>query len=681
MPRLKASARFTAAVNSDSSRASLTNRKAALRMIGNHLLEISRPRRHHRKTVFISGLLVLLIGPIQLVRGSNSVHAPRSQKYPVEPLLINSAGIEEVETIAAGAGSNRNSTSTPSATQKTASAKRSAPRPPSPIFAEVAAQVGLDFQHYSGPSGQYYLPEIMGAGAALLDFDNDGDLDVFLVQGSVLEPETRPGSTLFPWRGSRPPCSRLYRNDLTVLKDGSRSLKFIDVTEKSGVSAASYGMGVAAGDIDNDGWVDLYICNVGSNQMLLNNRDGTFTDVTKKGGTDDPRWSTSAAFFDYDRDGWLDLFVVNYVVFSLPNSPKCFANTSERDYCMPRAFRPAGNSLFHNKGDGDFEDVTTRSGIGAEFGRGLGVVTADLNGDGWVDIYVANDGDPNQLWINQQNGAFKNEAMLAGAAVNRDGKAEAGMGVDAGDFDGDGNDDIFLTHLMEETNTLYVNQGNGLFEDRTNETGHGLQTGRYTGFGTLWFDYDNDGWLDLLVTNGAVRRLQELALKRDPFPFSQPNQLFHNTGRGGFVDTSAQGGNAFNAPAVGRGAAFGDIDNDGDTDVLISNNNGRARLFLNQVGNRNIWTGLRLIGRKRASDMLGARIEIVTAKGRRLWRRVRSDGGYLSSQDPRVLVGLGSSDRVDIVRVRWPSGKTEEWRNPPVNRYITLLEEASPEIK
>jgi enediyne biosynthesis protein E4 len=547
------------------------------------------------------------------------------------------------------------------------------------IFAEVSDRVSLDFQHYNGATGHYYLPEIMGPGSALLDFDNDGDLDIFLVQGSVLEPNVKPGNTLFPWRGSSPPRAKLYRNELAAGKVGS--LKFTDVTEKSGIVATGYGMGVAVGDINNDGWVDVYVCNLGSNKMFLNNRDGTFTDVTKTSMTDDPRWSTSAAFFDYDRDGWLDLFVVNYVEFSTSNAPDCYSNTSERDYCMPRAFRPAGNRLFHNKGNGLFEDATGSSGISEEFGRGLGVVTADFNGDGWPDIYVANDGDPNQLWINQKNGAFKNEALLAGVAVNRDGQAEAGMGVDAGDFDGDGDEDIFVTHLMEETNTLYANQGNGFFEDRTNETGHGLQSKRYTGFGTLWFDYDNDGWLDLLMTNGAVRILQELSRRRDPYPFSQPNQLFHNTGKGTFIDESAAAGVAFTTPAVGRGAAFGDIDNDGDIDVLISNNNGRARLFLNQIGNRNHWLGIRLTGKKSNRDMLGARIEIVAPKKSALWRRVRTDGGYLSSHDPRVLVGLGTSDHVDVVRVHWPSGAIEQWKNVPIDRYVTLHEGASPEIK
>jgi hypothetical protein len=468
---------------------------------------------------------------------------------------------------------------------------------------------------------------------------------------------------------------------LVVGRDGSRKLKFTDVTEKSGIRATGYGMGVAVGDINNDGWPDIYICNLGSNQMFLNNGDGTFSDVTQKTHTDDTRWSTSAAFFDYDRDGWLDLILVNYVDFSVSNSPTCYANTSARDYCGPRAFRPVGNRLFHNKRDGTFEDATVAAGISKEFGRGLGVVAADFNGDGWIDFYVANDGDPNQLWINQKNGTFKNEALLAGAAVNRDGQAEAGMGVDAGDFDGNGTEDIFVTHLMEETNTLYVNFGNGVFEDRTREANLALQSARFTGFGTLWFDYDNDGWLDLLVTNGAVRLLEDPTRNNDGNPLAQPNQLFHNTGKGNFIDVSKEAGQAFNQLLVGRGATFGDIDNDGDTDVLISNNNGPARLFLNQVGNRNHWLGLRLVGDKVKRDMLGARVEIRIPKEKTLWRRVRTDGGYCSSQDPRVLAGLGASSGVETVRVHWPSGKVEEWKDPPVDRYVTLKEGASPEIK
>jgi hypothetical protein len=549
------------------------------------------------------------------------------------------------------------------------------------IFKDVTNDVGIDFQHYNGMTGKFYLPEIMGAGVALFDFDNDGDLDVFLVQGCVLEPGRKPDQTLFPWRGTDAPKSRLYRNDLLIDQAGNRRLRFTDVTEKSRIVADRCGMGVAVGDINNDGWVDLYVCNLGSNQMFLNKGDGTFQEATKQTNTDDARWSTSAAFFDYDRDGWLDLYVANYVDFSLANNPTCYAKTSAQDYCSPSAFKPVPDHLFHNRGDGTFEDATISSGVGKEYGSGLGVVTDDFNDDGWPDIYVANDGNPNQLWVNQKNSTFKNEALLGGAAVNRDGKAEAGMGVDAGDFNGDGLEDIFITHLMEETNTLFVNSGKALFEDRTIETRLGLQTRRYTGFGTLWFDYDNDGWLDLLSANGAVQILQEPALKGDPYPLGQPNQLFHNTGKGDFTETSAAAGEAFQLSEVSRGAAFGDLDNDGDTDVLIANNNGRARVLLNQVGNRNHWLGLRLLGAKTNRDMLGARVEIVTAKKRRLRRRARTDGGYCSAQDARVLTGLEAEDRIETVRVYWLSGKIEEWQHPPIDRYLILREGASPEIK
>ncbi len=483
------------------------------------------------------------------------------------------------------------------------------------------------------------------------------------------------------WHEAEKPRGRLFRNDLVVAKDGRRTLRFTDVTEKSGIVAGGYGMGVAVGDINNDGWPDLYITNLGSNQMYLNKGDGTFVDVTKKSGTDDPRWSTGAAFFDYDRDGWLDLMVVNYADFSATNSPTCYAATTARDYCTPRVFRAPGNRLFHNKGNGTFEDVTVSAGLDKEFGHGLGVVTADFNGDGWLDAYVANDGDPNQLWINQKNGAFKNEALLAGAAINRDGLAEAGMGVDAGDFDGNGTEDIFVTHLMDETNTLYTNLGKALFEDRTREADLGMPGHRFTGFGTLFFDYDNDGWLDLLVANGSVQLLPELMRKGDPYPLGQPNQLFHNGGKGKFVDVSGSAGESFHLLEASRGAAFGDIDNDGDTDVLITNNNGPARLLLNQVGNLNHWLGLRLIGQDNDRDMLGAQVEVVISKSMTLWRRARTDGSYLSANDPRVLVGLGSSARVQTVRVHWPNGSISERNDLPVDQYTTWRQGAVPPKK
>lgn len=528
---------------------------------------------------------------------------------------------------------------------------------PTPIFKEVAEQAGLRFQHYNGMTGNFYLPEITGSGGALFDFDNDGDLDVFLVQGNTLELNSKPDATM---RG------RLFRNDLT----GGR-LRFTDVTDKSGIVATGYGMGAAVGDINNDGLPDLYLSNLGPDQMYLNKGDGKFVDVTKESGTDDPRWTTSASFFDYDRDGWLDLMIVNYADFTIANSPGCYAATTARDYCTPRVFRAPGNRLFRNKGNGTFADVTVASGIDKQFGHGLGIVSADFDDDGWIDIYVANDGDPNQLWINQKNGTFINEALLAGAAVNRNGQTEAGMGVDAGDFDGNGTDDVFVTHLMDETNTLYVNMGQALFEDRTREAGLGMPGRRFTGFGTVFFDYDNDGWLDLFVANGAVQLLPELVRRKDPFPLGQPNQVFRNTGKGSFVEVVDGLGLEMQLLEVSRGAAFGDVDNDGDTDLLVTNNNGPARLFLNQVGNGNHWLGLRVVG-KAGRDMLGARVEILVSKDRVLRRRVRTDGGYLSANDPRVLVGLGRETRVPLVRVRWPDGTVEEWNDIPVDKYSTL---------
>jgi enediyne biosynthesis protein E4 len=556
------------------------------------------------------------------------------------------------------------------------SASKSQSQSPSPVFEEVAVKVGLKFQHYNGMTGKFFLPEIMGAGGALFDFDNDGDLDVFLVQGSTFEAAEQATKTLFPWSGTGKPQSRLFRNDLVASK-GSR-LAFSDVTETSTIVSKGYGMGVAVGDINNDGWNDLYLTNLGSNQMLLNKGNGTFADVTRESGTDDTRWSTSASFFDYDRDGWLDLMVVNYAEFSTTNSPTCYANTSAKDYCTPRVFRAPGNRLFHNEGNGKFADVTGAAGIDKEFGHGLGVVSADFDDNGWPDIYVANDGDPNQLWLNQKDGTFKNEALLAGAAVNRDGKAEAGMGVDAGDFDGNGTDDIFITHLMDETNTLFTNLGNSLFEDRTRETGLGMPGRRFTGFGTLFFDYDNDGWLDLLVVNGAVQLLPELIRKGDPFPLGQPKQLFRNTGQGGFVEVVNQAGPNFQLLEVSRGAAFGDIDNDGDTDVMVTNNNGPVRLLLNTSVNRNQWLGLHLVGKGGGRDMFGTKAEIVMSNKRILRRRVRTDGSYLSANDARVLVGLGNGAHVDVVRLSWPDGSVSEWRNPPLNRYSTWQQPAAP---
>ena len=563
-----------------------------------------------------------------------------------------------------------------------AAPQSSALSPDAAWFTDQAEAVGIDFVHVNGMSGELYIGEIMAPGAAMFDFDNDGDLDIYLVQGQMLGPGASLDEAVLPPQ-ARPLTDRLYRNDLDVRADGTRTLRFMDVTEESGLDVASYGMGVAAGDIDNDGWVDLYRTSLGPNQLFRNNGDGTFTDVSDR-TTGEPRWSVSASFVDIDRDGWLDLYVGNYVDHRLDlPQPECFIGTGERDYCGPKAYTPVPDQLYHNRGDGTFVDVMAEAQVAGEYGPALGVVAADVNGDGWADIYVANDSEPNQLWINQQDGSFTNGALLAGVAFNADGRTEGSMGVDAGDVDADGDDDLFMTHLTTETNTLYINDGSGLFQDGTARAGLGAPSVAYTGFGTAWLDVDNDGWLDLLVVNGAVQATdQRFAIRTldvdlqpgESLPLHQPNQLFRNRGTGRFEEVTGRAGAAFELSEVSRGAAFGDVDNDGDQDVLVTNNNGRARLLINNVGHHNRWIGLRLVGGPGPRDMLGARVGVFRDVGPTLWRRARADGSYASANDPRVLVGLGEAATVPRVRVIWPSGREEEWTDIALNQWLTLTE-------
>jgi len=543
-------------------------------------------------------------------------------------------------------------------------------------FVDRAEESGLKFRHVNGAEGKFYYAEVIAPGAGLVDYDNDGDLDVFLVQGgSLLNVGFR-----IPNPESRSSGSRLFRNDLALNADGTRTLRFTDVTEASGIVSRGYGMGVATGDFNNDGCVDLYLTSLGPNQLFRNNCNGTFTDVSKQSRTDDSSWSVSSAYLDYDRDGWLDLFVGNYLSWRVESNTPCFTPSGRPDYCSPNVYQPQPSRLLRNNHDGTFIDVTTASGIGREFGPALGVSTADFNGDGWIDVYVANDGQPNQLWINQRNGTFRNTGLLSGTALSAHGKAKAGMGVDAGDFDNDGDEDLFVTNLTGEGNDLYVNDGSGLFEEQSAHSGLGGVSRGYTGFGTSWFDIDNDGLLDTLTVNGAVQTIEALRRVDDPFPLHQRKLLFKNSGQGRFEDVTARGGAAFELSEVGRGAAFGDLDNDGDEDVLVANTNGQPRLLVNNIGNQNHWIGLRLVGAaqgtaaNQARDMLGARVGIVRDGGPTLWRRVRSDGSYASANDPRVLVGLGQSTSVSRVRVIWPSGKTEEWSSIAVDRYTTLRE-------
>jgi enediyne biosynthesis protein E4 len=553
-------------------------------------------------------------------------------------------------------------------------------------FVDAGAASGLDFVHFNGMSGELHFAEMMGGGGALFDFDGDGDLDVFLVQGSMLGGKPLAQVTLPP-RG--PLGNRLYRNDLAAGPDGRRTLRFTDVTAGSGVETAGYGNGAVAGDYDNDGRVDLYVLAIGGNRLLRNLGGGRFADATRAAGVEERRWSAAASFFDYDRDGWLDLFVGNYVDWSAAQPKYCPDLAGANDYCGPLAFAPQSDRLFHNRGRGPagevtFEDVTARALPAAAPGNTLGSVAADFDGDGWQDLYVANDAEPNQLWLNRRDGGFRDEALLAGCAVNERGLPEASMGVDAGDVDNDGDEDLFMTHLNQETNTHYVNDGKGYFADRSRDSGLGPPSWLFTGFGTAFFDYDNDGWLDVAAVNGAVKLADAPRRPGDPYPLHQTNQLFRGLGGepGGrtasgavrFEEVTERAGAVWRLSEVSRGAAFGDVDDDGDTDLLVINNAGPVRLLLNQVGSARPWLGLRLLGADGRRDQLGARVEVRRRGGPTLWRRARTDGSYLVGNDPRVLVGLGEASEVTAVRVHWPSGRSEEWTGLPLRAYTTLRE-------
>ena len=520
----------------------------------------------------------------------------------------------------------------------------------------------LSFEHVNGMSGELYSVEIIGAGAALLDYDSDGDMDALLRQGGSLSGDASAGA----------PTDRLLRNDPPAQPGQGR--RFTDVTRGSGLDVPGYGMGVATGDYDNDGRVDLYLTNFGPNRLLHNEGDGVFSDATARTGTDDPRWSVPAVFFDYDRDGWLDLYVGNYVDFSVESHKPCYRPSSARDYCGPTSYAPEPDRLFRNLGDGTFEDVTAPAGLAASYGNALGAVAADFDADGWLDLYVANDAMDNALWINRRDGTFEDVAVLAGCAVNGNGEREGSMGLAVDDYDADGDVDIFITHLATETHTLYRNEGDGTFQDVTVIAGLAAPTRTATGFGTGWIDYDHDGWLDILAVNGAVFVDEEQERAGDPHPLRQPDQLFRNLGDGRFEEVTDQASPALAVPDVSRGAAFGDLDDDGDADVIVTNNDGPARLLVNQVGSRTPWLGLRLVTGTPPRDALGARVGILRRGGPALWRRVGTDGSYASAGDPRVRVGLGDDGAVSGLEVRWTSGAVESFPAPPPGRYSVIAE-------
>jgi enediyne biosynthesis protein E4 len=541
------------------------------------------------------------------------------------------------------------------------------------LFEDVAAKSGLDFQHFIGATGSFYTPEIIGSGVALVDYDGDGDLDVYVLEGTVLDQTKSLQDVIFHPPKAHWPGNRLFRNELIP----TGTLRFVDVTDQAGVSGnGGFGMGVAVGDYDNDGHPDIFVTNFGRNILYHNNGDGTFTDVTDAAGVGENSFSASASFLDYDRDGHLDLFVTRYNAFTVKGNKKCYNYAGGREYCGPGDYSSLSSKLYHNDGHGHFADVTQKSGIGNSVGNGLGVVCADLNGDGWVDIYVANDKTPNHLWINQHDGTFRDAGLISGAAYNGDGKALSGMGVTAADFDNDGHEDLFVTNLTGEPNTLYRNDGSGNFEDVTNLFGLGHTSFAFTGFGTLGFDYDNDGRLDLFVANGEVRAID--SQWGNAFPYNQKNQLFHNEGKS-FREVTAEAGPAFRLSGVSRGAAFGDIDNDGDIDIVVTDANGPLRLLLNLGGSRNHWLEALVRGVKSNRDAYGARVVLYRKNSPPMGRRVATDGSYLSAHDPRVHFGLGTDSDVKNapplqIVVVWPDGHREKWQAAKFDCAIQLIE-------
>ena len=521
-------------------------------------------------------------------------------------------------------------------------------------FDEAAAKAGLAFTHVNGASADRHLAEIMSGGGLFFDYDNDGWLDVFLVDGGSLTDAAVQGRARH----------RLYRNRGNGTVD--------DVTARSGITSRQYGMGACAGDYDNDGWTDLYVTNVGSNVLYRSSAGKTFTDATRTAGVGSRSFGTSCAFADFDRDGDLDLFVTNYVDARVDNNIYCGDTASRiRVYCHPLNFAPLPSVLYRNNGNGTFTDASKDAGIAAHRGNGLGVVVGDYDDDGWPDVFVANDMTPNFLYHNDPRGAFRESALAAGVAVAIDGKTRAGMGTDFGDYDGDGRLDLFVTNHELEMHTLFRNLGRGLFADTTSESRVGLETLPFVGFGTLFLDYDNDGDLDLAVVNGHV--MNNSGHFRPGAKEAQRKLLFRNDGGGRFKEVGLQSGPGFAPEQVGRALASGDIDNDGDLDLLVVNNGGPVQLVRNEGGHENAALLVRLQGSRTNRLGVGARLRLTIGATTQV-REVKAGSSYLSQSDTRVHFGLGRATRVDRLEIRWPGGDADVVQNIAPNQLLTIVE-------
>jgi hypothetical protein len=525
-----------------------------------------------------------------------------------------------------------------------------------PAFEEIPASAsGINWSHVSGRSSMAHLPETVGAGCAFFDYDNDGWMDIYLVNSGPCDFYTPP----------QPLRNALYHNN----RDGT----FTDVTEKAGVPGNAYGMGVAVGDYDADGFPDLFVTQYPRSILYHNNRDGTFTDVTEKAGIAVPGWATSAVWFDYDNDGQLDLFVCHFVDYSKAKLKFCGDLISgERHYCIPSIYDPMPCWLYHNNGDGTFTDVSKESGIAGHPAKAWGVVAADLNNDGRMDLYVTNDTVPNFLFANRGKGRFEDVGLLAGVGLSVFGKSRSGMGVDAADYDQDGWIDLFEANVDQEMFSLYHNDKNEMFSDVANPNGIGTTTRLMSGWGLKFFDFDNDGNIDLLLCDGHPDdRIEQL---RDTVKYLEPMLLFRNMGAR-FENVSRNSGPIFSKPLAGRGMALGDFNNDGAVDVLVSQNNAAPILLRNNAGRENHWLGVRLVGKKANIDAVGAKVTYRSGDYQRHQFKV-GGGSYLSSHDPRMVLGVGKRTTIDWIEVQWPqpSVKTERFTGLPIDCYITIIE-------
>ena len=521
-------------------------------------------------------------------------------------------------------------------------------------FEEVPSSAShITWVHTAGKSPEKYLPETTGAGCAFLDYDNDGWMDIYLVNSGKCD-----------FYDPNPPLrNALYRNN----RDGT----FTDVTGKAGVAAGGYGQGVAVGDYDGDGFPDLYVTQYGKSILYHNNGDGTFTDVTEKAGVAAPGWASSAVWFDYDNDGRLDLFVCNFVEFSKAKNLPCTAY-NKPGYCIPKLYKPSPSWLFHNNGDGTFTDVSLSSGIAKHLGKAWGVVATDLNNNGRMDLFVANDTMPNFLFMNRGNGKFEEIGAMAGVGFSENGKARSGMGLDSADINQDGWMDLFVANLDHERFSLYQNNHDETFDDQADKTSIGSATRLMSGWGLKFFDYDNDGNLDLFLANGNPDDLIE-TMQKD-VTYREPLLLFHNDGKT-LQNVSAESGPIFARNLSARGLAIGDFDNDGAVDVLISVNDDAPLLLRNTAAKDNHWLGIKLVGKKSNRDAIGARVTYQAGDLKRSRAKV-GGGSYLSSHDPRMVLGLGKQTKIDWVEVKWPepSGKTERFTALPIDKYITIVE-------